>query len=147
MLHYLPIGFSVIRKYRPRPLFIRIDDSDIEGTFTDIVVCNTRNYGGIMSMTPDAVPDDGRLNVCLIRHHSVLGTFRRLLFALAGWKSHGTAEYMCGKKIEIRSSEACPAQTDGDPADGPPLDISIGTRQFKILVPNPFTHAAHAGQY
>lgn len=135
MLHYIPIGYSVLRGHRPHQVEVRIDDVAIEGTFADVIVCNTRNYGGVMSMTPDARADDGILDVYLSRRKSRLGILHQLFLGLTRRKSRGSAVYLQCKRIQIYTSVSSAVQIDGDPSGGTPLDVRIRSTGFRILAP------------
>ncbi len=48
------------------PVHVELDGANWHGKVSQIVIGNTRRYGGDASMTPEAYANDGQLDVCLI---------------------------------------------------------------------------------
>ena len=110
---------GVIRAYRdreiPLPLAVESEAGRAEGEFVAAVVSNVRFWATGKIINPKAKPDDGRLDVCLIRGCSFLRLARISWLASAG--KHGKAEevdFLQSPSFEISSKKPLLIQTDGE---------------------------------
>ncbi len=135
MASYIPIGFGVIRKHHPAHLRVCVDGHEIPGTFADVIVCNTANYGGLLSLTPDARPHDGSLDIYLRHRRGRFGILRHLASGVFRWKDQGVVTRLRGNDIKIESQNEAHVQVDGDPAGQTPVHIHLAQRTIKVLTP------------
>jgi len=56
-----------LAKLRPLEYTVHIDGEDLSGKYLLVAVANARSFGGGMKVTPDAMIDDGRLDVLLVK--------------------------------------------------------------------------------
>ncbi|GAA3817975.1 diacylglycerol kinase [Sphaerisporangium flaviroseum] len=63
---YLLSMVQELRSFAPIPFTITIDGEVVEQEAMMVAVGNTRSYGGGMRVCPDAVPDDGLLDVLVV---------------------------------------------------------------------------------
>jgi hypothetical protein len=81
---------------------------------SQVVIGNTRRYGGFTRITPDAFVDDGLLDVCLITAAGPISAGRQLSSLLLRQRpSAATAEAYRAASITIRVPVALPLQLDG----------------------------------
>ncbi len=99
-----------------RPLKIKLDNSELEGEFALVCACNGRYYGGGFNPVPDAEPDDGLMDVLVVKKVS------RLRFAMLIGKyakghyaelSRYITHYRC-TEISFESPETLGVNTDGE---------------------------------
>lgn len=96
-----------------------------------VLVGNTRLYGGVTRLTSDAFAGDGLLDVCTFTAHGltrriVLGT-RAVRGGLAR-RAGGGITYRCGAQIEVSpadSTRALPVQADGEHIRETPVTVSV----------------------
>jgi diacylglycerol kinase (ATP) len=104
--------------YEYTPLTVRVDGKPVFNQKPGMAfVGNVSEYGTGFPLLPDAKPDDGLLDVCVIPARSRLHVVEQFLRAAAG--EHLLAEgvvHTRGKKIEITAPQPVPMQIDGDPA-------------------------------
>lgn len=80
-----------------------------------IAVTNGPTYGGGFRITPDAVPDDGLFEVCMIDPLSLPEALVRLPFVIAGRHTHMKPVHMSQHtSIVIDCESPIPAQIDGE---------------------------------
>ncbi len=131
--YFRPVG-RVVTGYRFPDLRVTVDDRD-EGTATVAILCNTRNYGGLFTLCPEADPGDGRLDLCLLEGRSRLSFFR---YGWAAWRgtlpAHRDARTLTGSSIRVESDEPQPVQVDGDPFGTTPLDVTLRAGAARLLV-------------
>ena len=100
------------------PVQVDMDGSHWQGKVSQIVIGNTRRYGGFTSMTPYAYANDGQLDACLVTAATPLAGMRQLAsLALRGRPSSATAEVYRAASIVIRSPIVFPLETDGGVID------------------------------
>lgn len=123
--------------YRFTPLEVFVDERAIFHSEPAMAfVANVSEYGTGFPVAPDARPDDGMLDVCVIPIGSPVEAVRTFLQAAAG--EHVLAEgvvYARGKQIEIRSPRPVPIQVDGDPGGFTPAHISLLPIRVPFIVP------------
>ncbi|HET6681570.1 MAG TPA: diacylglycerol kinase family protein [Gemmatimonadaceae bacterium] len=95
-----------------------------------VVVCNGRRFGGLIRVAPEALVDDGRLDVVMV---DAVAVPRRLsLFAAATRGRH------VGKPgVQLRRAERCVVRGDGSPftyeADGELYAFSGDALEFRCV--------------
>src|SRR5690606_32089532 len=67
LLSYLIGLLRALTRFRPIPIRIRIDSEEFEESVMMIAVGNGHSLGGGFRFTPDAVPDDGWFDVCMVK--------------------------------------------------------------------------------
>ena len=111
------VGVGVLRAlpaYRPFNGRIRVDGRHVwEGRAVQVVVANTRLYANVIRVAPDALADDGLLDVTVAPWGDVGGS-ARLAWALAARRHPaGAAPRFRGAEIEIEAGAEVPLEVDG----------------------------------
>ncbi len=124
-LGVLGVGIGVLRALpacRPFRGRIRVDGRDAwEGTAVQVVVANTRLYANVIRVAPDALADDGLLDVTVAPWGDA-GSSARLAWALAAHRHPaGVAPCFRGAEIEIEADGDVPVEVDGTPVRRPPV--------------------------
>lgn len=100
-----------------------------------VAVGNTRTYGGGMLICPDAVLDDGLLDLTVVGALSRLEMLR-LLPALSAGKRQNHPEVKQYRAAEITlTAPGAPATADGEPAGTLPITIRAVPGALTVLVP------------
>lgn len=112
---------NVLLKGLTRPMKVRMNDIDWDGETTILCICNGRHYGGGFMPVPDAMPDDGVLDMLLIPKISLL-TFAHLVGKYAKglyrnypdliWARHGAGvSFTCGEdNVTVIDGEVVPGR-------------------------------------
>ncbi len=135
MLSYLPIGLSLLGRRKSAVLRVTIDDEELDETFAEVVVCNTANYGGVMSLTPEADCGDGLLDLCLRRRGGRLAALPHLVSALTRWKDPRGVRRGRARQIRVDCAAEAMVQADGDPRGRTPVTIELSGGRAIFLVP------------
>lgn len=102
-----------------------------KGEALQVVVGNSRRYGNIAEVTPDAHIDDGLLDVCIITAGNPLSTMEQVLSALLRREPvHGRSEYFRGAHFWISVPASVALQLDGSPVK---LEDYLGQPQRAAL--------------
>ena len=118
----LAVGVAAAKELptlRPFPVEIRVGDAGDpgglwKGEALQVVIGNTRQYAGIVEMTPDAYVDDGMLDVCVITAGDPLTTLQQIISLLGRRKPDNlTAEYFHAAHLSISVPASIAMQLDG----------------------------------
>jgi diacylglycerol kinase family enzyme len=99
-------------------------------------VSNLPCYAGQLRVAPNAVGDDGLLDLCVFQGASFGNALRYLIGVFFG--SHARmpdCRISQVRRIELASDEPVPFQVDGDPGGCLPVAIEVVPRRFRAVVP------------
>jgi diacylglycerol kinase (ATP) len=101
-----------------------------------MMVGNIPEYGTGFPMLPHARPDDGLLDVLIVRVNNRFDAMRIFLLAVVGehLEAEGTS-YLRGKHLRVTSSQPIPVQADGEAAGFTPLDVDLLPIRVPFIVP------------
>jgi diacylglycerol kinase (ATP) len=100
-----------------------------------VVIGNCGMLQGGIQLMPNAVPDDGWLDVVVVAPRSVLG-WLSVTGAVITRRAHPTVEHFQCRSIEIRAERPLHAQLDGDPAGtAQRLRVHVDPLALRIRVP------------
>jgi len=119
----------------PQELSLRVDDGPWL-TGTNVLLGNGRFYGGPFPVFPAARPDDGLIDVVLIRGHGP-ATFSALVADVlmnAIDANHGAATRFQGQKVEIKAAAPIPYEVDGELGGETPLLITRHPHRLRVIV-------------
>jgi YegS/Rv2252/BmrU family lipid kinase len=132
--------FKVILGYRTTRMKVTIDGEPIvdQSIFSSTIGIGKYNGGGMMQM-PDAVADDGLLDVTLIRKMSKL----RVLFNamnLYNGKIYRIPKvsHHRGRKIEVESWPESALEVDGEALGYSPFSFEVTDRAVRVIVSEKF---------
>jgi YegS/Rv2252/BmrU family lipid kinase len=117
------------------------------GEAIQVIVGNTRRYGNFAEATPDALINDGALDVCIITAGSVLSTLQQILSILVHRNPRsGRCERFRGPHFRIRAPASIDLQLDGSRVklDGVPDPESTERHQKKKREPVIVTYSFDA---
>ena len=110
----------------------------VEGHYLVAVATNIRHYAGGMSViSPNALLDDGEMDLWLLSGDSLADTFRHFYELVSG--KHLSSEYarcIPFNQVIIESDANFSIQVDGDPTlDSNHVEIKVMPRALKVLIP------------
>jgi diacylglycerol kinase (ATP) len=105
----------------------------------DVVVANGRYFGGGMKMCPDAVPDDGLLDVVSIGDVTKRDLVLTMPKIYRGTHlPHPRAEGLRGKVVTVETAEPVPVELDGEQPGTTPARFEILPAALRLRVPPAF---------
>jgi diacylglycerol kinase (ATP) len=137
---YLSAVLRALVKYEAIPLRIRMDDLVIERETMIIAAANGKCIGGGFWICPQAEPDDGRFDICIVNRVSYLGALRALPLIMRGkHEKHPKVEMYRAKQVDIEALGPDPLffQLDGElhePPDARRLEIRIRPAALPVMV-------------
>jgi diacylglycerol kinase (ATP) len=123
---------------RGRAVEIRLDAAaDWHQHFiTNVAIGNGRFHGGGMQPCPQALLDDGLLDVTIIQYlrpHEIVRDIR-VLYSDNVYV-HPKVDHMRVRRIEARSSEPTWIEVDGEPLGRLPIEVEVLPRRLQVIVP------------
>ncbi len=134
---YFFAGMLVFHRYNPPLVEIRIDTEEIEIKPFVVAIANTRLYGGRAIIAPNACPDDGFFDVCIVDRMKP----RRILWNLPKlFKGTHTrlpeVKMYKSRNVLIQSFEPVPIHVDGEPLDSCyEMQFTVIPKALRILTP------------
>jgi YegS/Rv2252/BmrU family lipid kinase len=135
-LGFLAYIFEAVRavgRYQPPRAAIVIDGRMAEAHLLQMVLSNTRNYGGFLHFARRARADDGLLEVRLLTGKGALAkaaAVTRFLYNALPWAPAG--ERAASVRIE---APGIPLQLDGEYVGVTPAQISVARGALTVVVP------------
>ncbi len=99
-----------------RPFTVRAGDVERTGKFALISACNGQYYGGGFNPSRTASPEDGVLDILIVRAVSRLTLARLLKYYASGQyaKFPEIIEYVAGRRLEVESDREFSVSIDGE---------------------------------
>jgi len=120
LLPYVPIVLAEWLLFRNEPIMLRCGEKRLMSVSPVILtVANTREYGGGAVIAPDAEPDDGLFDVCVIEKTGfirALGLARRIF--KNGINSSSYVQIVRAPWVSVVRDNPGPAHVDGEPFRG-----------------------------
>ena len=92
--------------------------------------------GGGMRQAPDALPDDGQLDVVIIPKLNPFRVLRLMLYVFSGRhieKSKGLVKISRAEDVSITSEALCRGEVEGELLETGEYKVSILPRAFRVL--------------
>ena len=123
---YIAGVLQTLRQYDSPRMRIGIDGQVIERAVFLVAVGNCASYGGGMRITPHARPDDGLLDVCLVKDLSRLEVLRLVpkLYS-GGHVGHPAVELFRCRAVIADADRSVLCQADGEPVGELPAQFGI----------------------
>jgi diacylglycerol kinase (ATP) len=139
VLPYIASGLSVAPLYRGTDLELRYDGVIRRVQALMLVAGNTRLYGGLFQITPNAVVNDGWLDLCIVKGRGPLALARQSLSMLLSRSvTHSDVEMLRVKDVTVHADEPQAIQLDGELAGTTPVHFSVAPRALRVIVPEGF---------
>lgn len=133
---YLWATLAVFSRWTATEVELRVDDEERRGKMFDVVVANGRYFGGGMEICPEALPDDGLLDVLTIgdlTKRDLMTTMPRTY--RGSHLPHPKAELLRGSAVTVSSPSALPVELDGEQPGTTPVRFEVLPRALRLRVP------------
>ena len=136
MRTYLFEGLKLLRNYRSNKMSLQGDFGLINVNAILVACANTGSYGGGLRITPQASPNDGLFDICIISPLSFFESIKLLLNILRGnHVNHPSVRIEKSSFLAIESDSKIPYCLDGEPRGILPIRLDIITKAIKVTVP------------
>ncbi|MDQ3936828.1 MAG: diacylglycerol kinase family lipid kinase [Actinomycetota bacterium] len=135
-LVYLYAAVRALIQWRDANFEVVVDGERHSFRGCDVLVGNSKAYGGGMYALPHAVLDDGLLEVMVTTQRPKLALLRLTVKAFTG--SHITdpaLRFLRGREVEVSADRPFEVYADGDPVAELPARITVAERALRVMVP------------
>lgn len=136
MLPYIAHAALEMRNFEGFEAEILLDGERVQTGVVALVAGNTRSYGRVLSITPQARADDGLLDVCIYTGSGRLRFMQSLLKTAA--RRHlqdSSVIYYQAREIDVRTQLRWPVQLDGEVVSSTPIRFSSVPSSLTVVVP------------
>lgn len=119
------------------PMRIRAGEQEYDGKFSLVCACNGRYYGGGFNPSPDAMPDDGILDIYIVKDVTLLR-----LAGLIGKYAKGRADelpeyitHLRGDSVSIEFEKENVINLDGEALYAKKVDMRLIPGAVRLIVP------------
>jgi diacylglycerol kinase (ATP) len=135
---YLLTTLSELRRFENRRVTLTLDGEGLPVQVLFIAIANGAYYGGGMRIAPDAAPDDGLLDVCVVGDISRLTAIRELPNLYRGTHVRNRAVSMhVVRSVRVDGDAETRVHLDGEPFGGLPLEVVLQPAAVSVAVPAP----------
>jgi diacylglycerol kinase (ATP) len=135
---YLYAILRVLPKFMPRRVRIRSGNATRSEEIMFAAVGNSRQYGGGIRITPDALLDDGQLDLCIVHKTTRVELLKTLPKAYTGAHVKSPfVEMSRGREFHVDGDAPMPVYADGEPLTTTPVSFALAEQKLKIIVPPP----------
>lgn len=139
ILPYIASGLSAIPTYRGADIELRFDGVIRRVQALMLILGNTRLYGGFFHLTPNAVVNDGWLDVCVVKGRGPFALARQSIPVLVSRSvSFSDVDLFRVRAMEVQTDVPLPFQLDGELAGTTPVEFRVEPRALKVIVPQQF---------
>ncbi len=129
-------AFWIATKYRGTRVSITIDQREVKCRTLMVLISNAQLYGGSVMAAPDALLDDGWLDVAIFKGGSFHEALRHILVVLLRRTAQDSEVIsLRGQHLTIRAKRPCYAHVDAEPIGRTPITIEVVPRALKVIVP------------
>jgi diacylglycerol kinase family enzyme len=131
-------AFFVRRKVLKQEYAINIDGQDLSGVYANINISNGPCCGGNKTIAAAAVPDDGLLDVLMLKAARTVKIMRRMIFCNKRRHDYFPDDFMFkqGKTISIRSKDPLMISLDGELFFDTNITVELIPQAVNIVSPN-----------
>lgn len=135
MAYYIK-GIEEIPKFSPIKMRLVSEDKVIEDNMLLLLILNGSSAGGFNRLAPDAIIDDGRMNVIAIKYANISNMLSLFLKIIRGEHiGDPNIYYFSTNKLRVECSQPCKTDIDGEKGPSFPLDIEVMHQFLKVFVP------------
>jgi len=133
---YLWATLAVFKGWSAVQTQLTVDDETRSGRMFDVVVANGRFFGGGMQMCPEAVADDGLLDVVSIGDVTKRDLMTTMPKIYRGTHlPHPKAEALRGRVVTVETAEPVPVELDGEQPGTTPARFEVLPGAMRLRVP------------
>ena len=136
-LYFRALMFVLFRQFHSHRVSLTFDDGPpVDSEMLLMALTNGPTYGGGFFITPDSIPDDGLLDICMIDAVSLPQALWRLPFVVAG-RHRWMRPVRMSRHSRVRISSIAPieGQVDGEVVLSRTYDIEVLPGALEVIVP------------
>jgi diacylglycerol kinase (ATP) len=134
---YLLTTLVELRRFSNRRIRLAVDGVASHHDVLLVAIANGAYYGGGMRIAPDARPDDGLLDVCVVGDVSRITAIRQLPNLYRGTHvRHPLVTMHAGRTVEVDGDGETRIHLDGEPFGSVPLRVALVPGALQVAAPS-----------
>lgn len=134
ILPYILQTVQMLPRYRGAEIEIDLDGDVHHHDALMVLASNTRLYGGIGRPAPNAIANDGMLDIRVFHGKGPVHSVRHIANFLLRRGSEN-ADIIRARRLRVQANPPLAVQVDGDPIGTTPIEITIEPKALPVLVP------------
>src|SRR5262249_1818792 len=137
-LAYLWAAFTHLLGFQPRRFMLTCDDRSIRTRASQVLLANCGLLGQPpFRWGPDIQPDDGRIDVCIVRASTLIDYVLLAVFVVLGQhrRSPNVRYHTAERRVTITSKRPLPVQADGEVIGETPVEADVVPAVLRVAVP------------
>ncbi len=132
---YVAALIRTLSRFSPAAFVVTVDDERMEGDAMLVEIGSGRWTGGGMRVLPDAIMNDGLLDVCIVRALSKAAFLRAFPRVFIGaHTTHPKVTMRTGKKVAVEANRRVLVYADGEPIGPLPAIFEIRPGALPVVV-------------
>lgn len=133
---YVVAMLVMLGRFRPGEFTISIDGTDHSQAAMLVIVGNAVSYGGGMKVTPNALLDDGKLDIMILKAMSKFDLVKTFPKVFRGSHlDHPAVQMLRGRRIELAAERTMQVFGDGDHIGTLPATFELVDKAIRVVVP------------
>lgn len=129
-------AFMTMLPFRGTRMQVVVDDQRIRCRALMVLVSNAQLYGGIAEVAPEAIMDDGILDVRIYKGDSFWQTLRHMLRVILRQRAPDPQLIQVrGQHISVVTRRKCYVHVDAEPCGQTPITIDVVPLALQMIVP------------
>jgi YegS/Rv2252/BmrU family lipid kinase len=135
-LVYLYAAIRTLASWRHAEFEVVVDGKRHSFRGYNVIVANSKAYGGGMYVVPHAVLDDGVLEVMVTTEKARWPFVKGVVKTFNGSHVDDPAlRFLRGREVQVSSDRPFEVYADGDPIAAMPVSIRVAERVLRVMVP------------
>ncbi|MGV3615230.1 MAG: diacylglycerol/lipid kinase family protein [Fimbriimonas sp.] len=131
---YVAAVVESLARYQPTPIRIAVDHEIVETTAMLVAVANAQSYGGGMKVAPDALLDDGLLDVVIVEGLGRVAFLRAFPQVFRGTHvSHPKVRVLRGERVTVEAEPPLPVLADGELVGVTPASFEVVPGALRVM--------------
>jgi diacylglycerol kinase (ATP) len=133
---YVVAVVVMLRRFKPAQFRVTIDGDEQNFAGMLVTVGNAVSYGGGMKVTPNALLDDGLLDICVLGAVSKFEFLKTFPKVFSGTHlTHPAVQMLNGRKVEVSAEREMQVFADGDHVGALPATFELLPGALRVVVP------------
>ncbi len=133
-------------RYRSTPVTLRLDGEEQRADLLMLVAGNSRNYAGLVEVTPEARVDDGLLDVCVYEGRGTADIIMQAARTmLRQHRRSRRVRYRRVRRLELAWEEPLPVQLDGEAIEESATEVTVAPAAVWVAVPRGLSSPLFSG--
>jgi YegS/Rv2252/BmrU family lipid kinase len=125
----------IAARYRRTRVELELDDGPIRTRALAVAIANGPHTGYGLTLAPDALIDDGRLDIVLFEGDSPFGLIGHMVRVAGGRESESRTRHLRSSKVTVTTRRPLTVRADATDAGTTPVEVSLRAGALRVVAP------------